>query len=79
MKKIGLLSMACVWIMSCSSSSDDMLECNCGEIVSDRVSDYSVVIRNECSGNEKRFTLNQGDWMNAHPGSDYCITNEEGW
>jgi len=53
--------------------------CNCGLVVSDNVQDYSVVIRNSCSGNEKRFYLQEGDWMNAHPGSDYCITNVNNW
>jgi hypothetical protein len=54
-------------------------QCNCGLITSDRVSDYSIVIRNSCSGNEKRFTLAPGDWVNAHVGSDYCITNSGRW
>lgn len=53
--------------------------CNCGLIVSDDVSDYSVTIRNSCSGNLKKFYLLEGDWLHAHPGSDYCITNVTGW
>jgi hypothetical protein len=53
--------------------------CNCGLVVSDNVQDFSVVIRNNCSGNEKKFILKQGDWINAHPGSDYCITNVNNW
>jgi hypothetical protein len=53
--------------------------CNCGLVVSDNVEDYSVVIRNSCSGNEKKFTLQPGDWMNAYVGSDYCITNVNNW
>jgi hypothetical protein len=53
--------------------------CNCGLVVSDNVQDYSVVIRNSCSGNEKKFTLQPGDWMNAYVGSDYCITNVNNW
>lgn len=53
--------------------------CNCGLVLSDNVQDYSVVIRNSCSGNEKKFYLTEGDWMNAHPGSDYCITNVKNW
>lgn len=53
--------------------------CNCGLVVSDNVQDYSVVIRNSCSGNEKKFILQEGDWMNAHPGSNYCITNVTNW
>ena len=61
-------------LMSCSEE-----ECNCGLVLSDRVNDYSVVIRNSCTGNEQRFYLTQGDWFNAHPGSDYCITNTTQW
>lgn len=53
--------------------------CNCGLVVSDNVQDYSVVIRNSCSGKEKRFYLQQGDWMNAYVGSNYCITNVKNW
>jgi hypothetical protein len=53
--------------------------CNCGLVLSDDASNYSVVIRNSCSGNEKRFTLEPGDWMNAYVGSDYCITNTTSW
>jgi len=53
--------------------------CNCGLIVDDNVTNYSVKIRNSCSKNEKWFELQPGDWMNAHPGSDYCITNVDKW
>ena len=54
-------------------------DCNCGLVVSDNVEDYSVVIRNSCSNNEKKFTLQPGDWINAYVGSDYCITNVNNW
>ena len=53
--------------------------CNCGTVLSDRVSDYSVVIRNDCSGNEQRFVLEPGDWTNAFVGSNYCIYNVTNW
>lgn len=53
--------------------------CNCGVIMSDNVSDYSVTIKNNCSGNYKKFTLYQADWMNAYVGSDYCISNVTNW
>ena len=53
--------------------------CNCGLIVSDDVSDYSVTIRNSCSGNLKKFYLLEGDWIHAHPGNDYCISNVTSW
>lgn len=53
--------------------------CNCGMIIDDNVSDYSVTISNQCSGNTKKFYLNRGDWVNAFVGSDYCITNSGQW
>jgi hypothetical protein len=53
--------------------------CNCGIVQSDDVEDYSVVIRNSCSGNNKKFFLSEGDWMNAHPGTTYCINNVTSW
>tara|TARA_R110000737_G_scaffold165145_1_gene192688 strand:+ start:3208 stop:3441 length:234 start_codon:yes stop_codon:yes gene_type:complete len=62
-----------------SCEKEALYDCNCGLVVSDRVSDYSVVIRNECSSSEKRFYLERGDWLNAHPGSNFCITNTSQW
>ena len=80
MKKM-ILSIAVILLLSCEKDNSQPIqeECNCGLVVSDNVSDYSVVIRNSCSGNEKKFYLQEGDWMNAHPGSDYCITNVTSW
>jgi len=66
-------------ILSIASCKKEQTICNCGLVVSDNVSDYSVVIRNSCSSNEKTFYLQPGDWMNAYVGSDYCITNVTNW
>jgi hypothetical protein len=76
-----ILILAVSMMVSCEKDNQPPVkeECNCGLVVSDDVSDYSVVIRNSCSGNEKKFYLQEGDWMNAHPGSDYCITNVTSW
>ncbi len=60
-------------------SCEKVCSSTCGMIVSDNVADYSVVIRNDCSGNDKVFYLSEGDWMNAHPGSNYCISNTSNW
>lgn len=62
-----------------SCKKEDTRPCNCGLIVSDNAADYSIVIRNECTGNEKKFILAPGDWFNAYVGSDYCITNSGKW
>jgi len=85
MKKILLLATSIIALSSCSEEGDlnitnpSQQNCNCGTVQSDRVSDYSVVIKSDCSGNNKRFYLSQGDWMNAHVGYDFCITNSTGW
>ncbi len=76
MKKVILGARLLLSTLGCSNDDE---ECNCGRVLSDRVSDYSVVIRNSCSGNEQRFYLQPGDWMNAYVGSDYCITNTTSW
>jgi len=62
-----------------SCKKEDVKQCNCGLVVSDDVTNYSVVIRNNCSNNQKTFTLQPGDWMNAYVGSNYCITNVSSW
>jgi hypothetical protein len=77
MKKTLLTVASIVLLASCKKK--ETAPCNCGIIQSDNVQDYSVVIRNECTNNEKTFYLSQGDWMNAHTGNRYCITNVDKW
>ena len=74
MKKLILIVGIGLTMISCTKES-----CNCGVIQSDNISDYSIVIRNSCSDNNKTFYLSEGDWMNAHSGDDYCINNVESW
>jgi hypothetical protein len=78
MKKI-ILGIAALVIILTSCSKETLIDCNCGLVLSDDISNYSVVIRNDCSGNEKTFILSPGDWMNAYVGSDYCINNVASW
>jgi len=84
MKKLVLVLGLVVSTVSCTKeivtpNNAQNQVCNCGLIVSDDVSDYSVTIRNSCSGNLKKFYLLEGDWIHAHPGNDYCITNVTSW
>jgi hypothetical protein len=76
MKKT-ILTIAVVSALTLSCKKDE--PCNCGIIQSDNAQNYSVVIKNECSDNNKEFVLSQGDWMNAYVGSRYCITNSGKW
>ncbi len=77
MKKVLVVLLVAITMSSCNE--EESLDCSCGLVVSDRVDDYSIVVRNECSGNEKRWVLNPGDWFNAHVGEPYCITNATSW
>lgn len=78
MIKVILVVALAMGFASCKKEIDNET-CNCGIIVSDNVSNYSVDIRNSCSDNVKTFYLTEGDWMNAHPGDNYCITNVTSW
>ena len=64
---------------SCSGDEEIFCDDNCGTIVSDNVYDYSVRIRNSCTGNIKTFYLEPSDWMTAYVGTDLCITNTNRW
>jgi hypothetical protein len=75
MKKLTLIIAMALVVMSCKKEK----YCNCGEIVSDNVSNYSVTIKNDCTGNYKEFILNESDWMSAYVGKNYCITNSGKW
>ena len=66
MKKV-VLAIAVVALISSCKKKEAEGPCNCGIVQSDNVADYSVVIQNECTSNNKTFTLTSGDWMNAHP------------
>lgn len=78
MKKVIFL-IAVLFTVLTSCKKDDVTPCNCGTIMSDNASDYSVDIKNDCSGNFKTWVLTPDDWMNAYVGSHYCITNTTSW
>lgn len=80
MKKTIILVAIIILGISCNKKNPQPAKvCNCGLVESDDVTDYSVVIKNSCSGNNKKFYLQEGDWMNAYVGSNYCITNVTSW
>jgi hypothetical protein len=58
MKKI-VMSIAIVALISSCKKKEvkETSPCNCGIVQSDNAMDYSVVIKNECTDNNKTFTL----------------------
>ena len=61
--------------------------CNCGIIANDGIDTdpntgqncYWLEIRNNCSGNKKKFCFDQDIWMNNFVGNNFCVTNQTSW
>ena len=76
----AVLVWAVIFLVSCKKEEPKPITpCNCGLVESDNIQDYSVVIKNDCSGNNKTFYLQEGDWMNAYVDSKFCISNVANW
>jgi len=80
MKRVILLAAVVLGMMSCTKENPTS-DCNCGIITDDGIDGncYYVVIRNNCSGNERTFCLSSSDWFTAFVGTNYCITNVSSW
>ena len=82
MKTIKLLLVAVLLagtFTSCSGDEEIFCDDNCGTILSDNVSDYSVRVKNSCTGNIETFYLEPSDWLTAFVGSDICFSNANRW
>lgn len=79
MKKLMMIIMLAIGLVSCNKEEDK--KCNCGTIANDGIngSCYWLEIRNDCSGNKKTFCFDQSVWMNAYVGSNFCVTNQGQW
>jgi hypothetical protein len=80
MKKRILFAMA-VAVMTASQSCKKDEPCNCGTIANDGIDGtcYWLEIRNDCSGNKKKFCFDQDVWMNNQVGDNFCVTNQGEW
>ena len=79
--KQTIMFMGLVSLILFSCKKEEQEQCNCGVIANDGIDNecYWLEIRNDCSGNKKKFCFDQDVWMNAAVGSDFCVTNETGW
>ena len=82
MNKLALFfatTLLVVGIVSCKK--DDA--CNCGTIANDGIdlstNCYWLEIRNDCSGNKKKFCFDQDVWVNNPVGNNFCVTNQSEW
>jgi len=73
-----------MFITSCEKEEiekEEIKPCNCGTIANDGIDNgcYWLEIRNDCSGNKKKFCFDQDVWMNAYVGTNLCVANEPQW
>jgi len=80
LKVMMVTLMMCLMTMT-SCEKEDTKPCNCGTIANDGIDNgcYWLEIRNECSGNKKKFCFDQDIWMKSHIGTTFCVTNEPQW
>jgi hypothetical protein len=66
-----------ITLFSCSKDET----CNCGTIANDGIDGncYWLEIRNECSGNKKKFCFDQDVWSSNYVGNRFCVTNQNSW
>lgn len=86
MKKVilGLLITFSITLTSCEKESlyqDEIDSCTCGTIANDGITNgcYWLEIRNDCSGNKKKFCFDQDVWMNNYPGDRFCVQGVDAW
>jgi hypothetical protein len=86
MKKVlfTVLSVLFIFLSSCKKEEPESTEqCNCGVIANDGIDSatncYWLEIRNECSGNKKKFCFDQDVWTNNYVGDRFCVSNVTSW
>jgi hypothetical protein len=81
MKKVKIIFSGLILISILSCSKEEVKPCNCGTIADDGITNgcYWLEIRNDCSGNKKKFCFDQDVWKNSYVGTNFCVTNEKQW
>jgi len=91
MRKILLVLTVITGLLSCkkeeeqtsTNNTSSNKQCNCGTIANDGIDTdpicYWLEIRNECSGNKKKFCFDEDVWSNNFVGDRFCVTNVTSW
>ena len=77
MKKLILVSALAIGLFSCKK--EELGPYTCGIVVSDSPNDFSVVIKNNKTGNLKKFYLPVNEWIKAKVNTEYCVQNTITW
>jgi hypothetical protein len=80
MKVIILILM--IALIGCNKEDTPQQDCVCGTIANDGIDPlgcYWLEIRNDCSGNKKKFCFDEDIWMDAYVGTNFCVTGVSRW
>ena len=75
MKKLILVLLTITALNSCKK--DTLKDCKCGIITDDAIEnadDFTLTIKNDCSGNTKKFYVTLNTWMDGVVGENFCMT-----
>jgi len=75
MKKLMIVLLTITAFASCSK--DATKNCKCGIITDDAIengNNFTLSIKNDCSGNTKKFYVYLNTWMDGVVGENFCMT-----
>jgi major membrane immunogen (membrane-anchored lipoprotein) len=82
-KRILATLMMCLTIVAVSTLMTGCVkeDCTCGIIANDGIDDgcYWLEIRNDCTGNKRKFCFDQDIWTTSHVGESFCVIGEVSW
>lgn len=74
MKKIMIVLLTIIALGSCKK--DTFKNCKCGVITDDAIengNDFTLSIKNDCSGNIKKFYVTLNTWVDGVVGEPFCM------
>ena len=75
MKKLMMVLLTVIALSSCSKNATK--DCKCGVVTDDAIengNDFTLSIKNDCSGNNKKFYVTLNTWMDYAVGANICMT-----
>ena len=75
MKKLMMVLLTVIALSSCSKNATK--DCKCGVVTDDVIengNDFTLSIKNDCSGNNKKFYVTLDTWMDYAVGANICMT-----
>ena len=75
MKKLLIVLLTITALSSCSKNYTK--DCKCGVVTDDAIengNDFTLSIKNDCSGNNKKFYVTLNTWMDYAVGANICMT-----